>query len=125
MFWLIPFVVLAVALAATVALCLSLRREVRVQTRRQRRRVDRILARLDEASAPLATRVVPAGPRPGFNRIRRVEALRLLSRGEGAAHVAAALGISPAEVDLLIRVQGISAAAPGPARQPVTTRTAS
>ena len=76
MFWLIPFVVLAVVLAATVALLLSLQRQVRIQTGRQGRRIDQILARLEIAPTPALV-----NPRAGFNRIHRVEALRLLRRG--------------------------------------------
>jgi DNA-binding NarL/FixJ family response regulator len=44
-----------------------------------------------------------------MNLSKRLQALRLLRRGEDIGHVAAALGISRREVELLVRVQEFSA----------------
>ena len=42
-----------------------------------------------------------------------VQAMRMVRRHEGIATIAAALGVTRKEVELLIRVQGISRAATG------------
>ncbi len=108
------FGLLALGLAAALALFLSLKYEVRMQANIDRARMDAILERLREAesSAPVASAVPPA-PEPillrsGMNLSKRVQALRLLRRGEDVSHVAAALGVSRREVELLLRVQKLS-----------------
>ncbi len=58
---------------------------------------------------PVEPEFVPAVPRSGFHLNRRSQALRLLRRGEDIAHVAAALGVPHREVELLVRVQQLSA----------------
>jgi hypothetical protein len=66
------------------------------------------LGRLEDTAAK-ETVFVPVAPRPGLNVNRRVHVQRLLRKGEDPAHIAAALGIPRAEVDLLIRVQDLVA----------------
>ncbi len=48
--------------------------------------------------------------RTSFNQTHRAQALRLLRRGEDIGHVAAALGVPRAEIELLVRVQQLNAA---------------
>lgn len=117
------YALLSAGLAASLLLFLSLKQELKLVERHQRRRFEEIAQRLEEAEEPVA--VVPQeGPRvlhsglvhsgsvqAGFNLNKRVHAVRLMRRGEDVAHIAAALGVPRAEVELLIRVQHLSAAA--------------
>lgn len=105
---LVPYAAIALGLGATLALFLSLKIEIRRNSRRERRRVDELLERLRDASpavsAPEAV-FVPASGRAGLNINRRTHILRLVRKGEDAAHIAAALGVPQKEVELLVRVQ--------------------
>jgi hypothetical protein len=111
----VPLVLAALGLAASLLLFLSTKREMRAQERRYNRRIEEMMDRLREASqvsppAPVPPEpiYVPVALRSGLNTSRRVQALRLLRRGETAAHVSAALGVPRQEIELLMRVQGIS-----------------
>ena len=103
----------ALGLLVTLALFLSLKWEFQRAARRERKRVDDMLDRLQsaapQASAPEPV-FVPVTQRAGLNINRRVHVQRLLKKGEDPAHIAAALGVPQAEVDLLIRVHGLGAA---------------
>lgn len=112
-----PLVFVALGLLASLLLFWSVKRELHRQTRKQRLAWERISARLDEAEARPereceAVVIVPA-VRTGFNLHRRVQAMRLLRRGADVAHIAAALNVPRKEVELLIRVQQLPAAAGG------------
>ncbi|HEY7335628.1 MAG TPA: hypothetical protein VH639_12150 [Bryobacteraceae bacterium] len=108
---------LGLGLAAMLILFLSLKRELRGFAREQHRRT----AALDEAIKAAATATAPAPPpadpavvsiarvSSGVNASKRFQAIRLLRRGEDAAHIAAALSVPRREVDLLIRVHRMSA----------------
>jgi DNA-binding NarL/FixJ family response regulator len=113
---------LALGLAAALALFLSVKREIRAQARANRARLDQILRQVNTAplhdtpppapeTAELAHLYTPPHTplRSGMNLSKRLQALRLLRRGEDIGHVAAALGISRREVELLVRVQEFSA----------------
>jgi len=108
------FGLLALGLAAALALFVSLKYEVRVQANIDRARMDAILKRLQDAeSRPSASSAAPPAPEPillrsGMNLSKRVQAVRLLRRGEDVSHVAAALGVTRREVELLMRVQKLS-----------------
>jgi hypothetical protein len=108
---LVPYAAVALGLMITLALFLSVKMELQRSARRERKRVDQMLDRLKEA-APAApeTVFVPVPLQPGFNINRRVHAGRLLRKGEDVGHVAAALGVPRAEVELLARVQAMTAA---------------
>jgi hypothetical protein len=112
---LVLFGLLAMGLAAALALFLSLKYELRVQTRKDRARLDAMLQRLQDAERPApepAASTAPSAPallRSGMNINKRVQAVRLLRRGEDVSHVAAALGVSRREIELLLRVQKLSA----------------
>ena len=114
----LQYALLLAGLAASLLLFFSLKRELRLANRRQQKRFDELARRLLEAEEPAVVAV--EAPRPahaGFNLNKRVQAMRLLRRGEDVAHIAAALGVPRAEVELLIRVQRMSAAAAGMAGQ--------
>jgi hypothetical protein len=108
------FGLLALGLAAALALFVSLKYELRVQANIDRARIDAILKRLHDAesraAAPAAAAPVPEPVllRSGMNLSKRVEAVRLLRRGEDISHVAAALGVTRREVELLMRVEKLS-----------------
>jgi hypothetical protein len=111
---LLPYAAVALALAITLALFLSVKVEMLRNSRRERKRVDDLFGRLQEAApSPPETVFVPVALQPGFNIHRRVHAGRLLRKGEDVAHVAAVLGVPRAEVELLARVQEMTAAAGG------------
>ncbi len=104
-----PYVLTTAGLVSTLALFMALKREIRRQAQRQKARVEEMAFRLREAERPPEPSValVPAPARAGLNLNKRVHAMRMLRRGEDIGHVAAALGVSRREVELLIRVQSI------------------
>lgn len=113
-FALLPYAAVAMSLALTLALFLSVKADLQRTARRERKRVDEMLRRLEEASPPGAPPepvFVPVAAPPAFNLNRRVQAARLLRKGEGAAHVASVLNVPQAEVELLARVQQMAASA--------------
>jgi hypothetical protein len=104
----LPYAAVAFGIAATLVLFVSLKLEMQRTARRERKRVDVMLARLDEASTGGSDPVfVPVSLPAHFHRNRRVQAARLLRKGEDTAHVAAALGMPRAEVELLARVMSL------------------
>lgn len=111
MVWLIPCILLTLGLVGALALFLSVKRELRVNARRTQKRMEQLMAQLEQKAAtpaaPAETVYVPVTPPSGMNQTRRVQALRLLRRGEGIEHVCAALGMPRCEVELLIRVQDL------------------
>lgn len=110
----IQCIVVALALIACLALFVTLKQEIQRGTRRNRDRIEQMSARLTEACAARAldpVAIASVTPRPGFNLTRRTQALRLLRRGEAISHVAAVVGVQAREIELLIRVQKMVAAA--------------
>ena len=105
---LIQYGFLALGLMACLSLFLALKHEILRHGRRQRRKLDEMDRKVEDAAArhPDAI-IVPAAPQAGFNLSKRVQAMRLLRRGEDVGHIAAALGVPRSEVELLIRVQEI------------------
>jgi septal ring factor EnvC (AmiA/AmiB activator) len=111
------------ALAAAPILYLSLRRELRTTLREQRdkeaalgaevydirAKLQTLDAKLQElaaaASEPAAMQQIPSA----VNMSKRIQAIRMLRRGENSAHIAAALGMARQEVELLIRVHQMGA----------------
>jgi hypothetical protein len=112
----LPYLVLALGLIGSLLLFFSLKHELHAQSRKQRQKMDGLAAGL-KAVAEQEALLEPSGPRPGpgFNLNRRVQAMRMLRRGEGTTHIAAALGVPDKEVELLIRVQRITAGSTIPA----------
>ena len=106
-----PYAFIGLGVIANMLLFASVKRDVWNETRRQRRLLEQITVRLEEAEvrheAPSEPLILSRPPCSGFNLTLRVQALRLLRRGEDIAHVAAALNVPRSEVELLIRVQQI------------------
>ncbi len=108
---LIPCILLACGLIASLALFFSMKREVRTNALKSGKRFDEIAKRVEEARArePEPIYVPPAQPRSGLNMNKRVQAMRMVRRNEDISHISAALGVTRKEVELLIRVQKMSA----------------
>jgi hypothetical protein len=109
---LISHIVLVLTLAATLLLFLSVKREIQVRASRERQRVDALVnamaERLRDASTPPPEPVyLPVTLRSGLNISNRIQAMRMLRRGEDVAHTAAALGVPGCEIELLRRVEAI------------------
>lgn len=116
------YTLLALGLGAASYLFLTLKKELRVLKLRCSRReqtleeaLQALVMRLEQTRGELKQareerdQVPPAGPISGMNFTKRGQALRMLRRGEGSEHVAAALHLSQGEVDLLRKVHGILA----------------
>ena len=110
---LLPLAFVALGLGGVLFLFVSVKRELYKQSLKYRVSFEQVLERLQEADRPAPAPAVPPPLmlplRPGLNIQRRVQALRLLRRGEDVAHVAAALGVPRREVELLIHVQELGA----------------
>jgi DNA-binding NarL/FixJ family response regulator len=110
---------LALGLLAALGLFLNLKMEVEKRSRRERANVDAMLARLVEAEsrmapAPLTLVEHPfIVPRPGLNLSRKVQVARLLREGMDSSQIAAELGMSRREVQVLAGVQAMVAHAAG------------
>ena len=111
---LIAFLILATGLLAGLYLFFSLKTEMQASERKQQKRIDEFAERLRQAEVPLesAGEMDPSPAtyplRSGFNLNKRVQAMRLLRRGEDISHIAAVLGVPQKEVELLIRVQQLT-----------------
>ncbi|HEY4361899.1 MAG TPA: hypothetical protein VGN17_13055 [Bryobacteraceae bacterium] len=108
---LLPFVLLAAGLGGTLALFVGIKRDLHRQSRAHRASIERVLQEIRETErpAPPPAALPPLTLRPGLNVQRRVQALRLLRRGEDISHITAALGVPRREVELLVRVHQLSA----------------
>jgi hypothetical protein len=104
----------ALGLLGALGLFVSLKREVEARSRREAERVEAMLARLVEAETRWAPQPLPAiepklvVPRSGLNLSKRVQVMRLLRQGEDTSRIAAALGLSRAEVQLLASVETLA-----------------
>ncbi len=108
--YILQYSVLALGLVASLCLFLSLKRELHLQRQKHCREIDEIRSHLKSAAEQEPVQIIsPPVPHSGFNLSRRVQAMRLSRRGEGAEHIAAALGVPDREVELLLRVQRMSA----------------
>jgi len=110
---LIQYVLLAAGLIGSLALFVSVKREIQRNAAKSCKRIEDVAARINEvpprdAAEPV---LVYSAPRSGLNMNKRVQAMRMVRRHEGIATIAAALGVTRKEIELLIRVQGISRAA--------------
>ena len=119
-----PLLLLGAGAVAAVMLFLSLRREAM----EMRRRMAMLERTANEAFAVLHSRmediddrlrqaeersVASAPAHSGLNSGNRAQALRMLRRGVDARAIAASLNLPRPEIELLIRVQRLSAASEG------------
>jgi hypothetical protein len=103
---LILYSLLAVSLAASLTLFWSIKREMHTQALKNRKRMDQLLRTLEAPVKTLEPVYIPVmTPRSGLNISTRVQAMRMVRRNEDVSHIAAALGVTRREVELLIRVQ--------------------
>ncbi len=104
----IPILILcaldSVGFAATLALFWSVKRDIHSQALKNRRRIDQLARAIGQAPAQPEPVCAPAPARPGLNISTRVQAMRMFRRNEDVSHIAAALGVTRREVELLIRV---------------------
>jgi Protein of unknown function (DUF2802) len=112
LFSFLQLALLALGLTAACVLFLNVKREMDVQARLNRVRWDDVLTQLragEEAAKAASTGIRP--PMIAFsamNQSTRMQAVRLLRRGEDVSHIAAAFGIPRKEVELLVRVHQLS-----------------
>lgn len=110
---LIQYALLALGLISTLILFVSVKREIHSSSAQHRRRMEDLSRELSEVAAIQAEPAfIPAPARSGLNMTKRVQAMRMLRRNENVSHIAAALGVTHREVELLIRVQRLSAVNP-------------
>jgi hypothetical protein len=101
---LILYSLLAAGLITSLGLFWSVKRDIQTQAARNRRRLDE-LSRTIATPAPAPEPVyLPPPPRSGLNISKRVQAMRMVRHNQDVSHIAAALGITRREVELLIRV---------------------
>jgi hypothetical protein len=112
---LMPYALIALALMGSLGLFVALKGDLWKSARNQRRRMEQITQRLEQAwERPVALLAAPPAPqaaRSSLNYTRRVQALRMVRRGDDPSRIAAVLGITRQEVDLLIRVQSLAKSA--------------
>jgi hypothetical protein len=112
---LISYVLLTLGLATTLFLFLSAKRDMLAHAVRERKRVDALVdamaERLREVWTPPPEPVYLPALRSGLNIGTRMQALRMLRRGEDRERTAAALGVPRCEIELLSRVEAIAAKA--------------
>lgn len=116
---------LALGLIAAIALVAGARRDLRRETRQRERALKAIEAKVAALPREAKKAPVPASVpdqrgtanvvanslpalRSGVNLNWRVQALRLLRRGQDVAHISTVLGVSRREVELLIRVHQLA-----------------
>ena len=103
---LILYSLLALGLAASLGLFWSVKREIHAQALKNRKSIAELSRTLEAAPVkePEPVYIPPAAPRSGLNISKRVQAMRMVRRNEDVSHIAAALGVTRREVELLIRV---------------------
>jgi hypothetical protein len=105
---LVLYALFAAGLAASLSLFWGIKREIHAHARRNRQRLDDLLRTLETPPAqPEPVYLPPSAPRSGLNLSKRVQAMRMVRRHENVSHIAAALGVTRREVELLIRVHRI------------------
>jgi hypothetical protein len=120
---LLLFALLALGLIASVYLLFSAQGAIQRQARKNKRaiadlakHVSSVLPAIPQAPREVDAEIAPAaygGPgaaRPPLNVSKRIQALRLLRRGQDIAHVSAVLGMTRKEIELLLRVQQMASA---------------
>ena len=120
---------LVAGLVAAMVLVMGAKRDFRRETRKREKALEALAAKV--AALPAKVKVSPpaapvavepdasvaAAPgvlsvRSGINLNWRVQALRMLRRGQDVAHVSTALGVSRREIELLIRVHQLASGRP-------------
>ncbi|HLH38314.1 MAG TPA: hypothetical protein VKX39_04130 [Bryobacteraceae bacterium] len=107
---LFQYALLAAGLIGALALFLSVKREIQRDAASNRKRLEEMAARVGEFQkiAPEPVYIPVPAARSGLNLSKRVQAMRMVRRNEDVSTVAAALGVTRKEVELLVRVQSLS-----------------
>jgi len=108
----LPYVVIVLGLTACLLLFVSLKREFESRWLRYAHTFEELSARLKAAEEQVTPQAVPAIaplPPPGFNWNQRVRAQRLSRQGKGASEIAGVLGAPAKEIELLLRIQQLTA----------------
>ncbi len=99
------YVLLSAGLGASLVLFWSVKREIYAHAAKNRKRMEELARTIAETPAKDPEPVYIPGPaRSGLNISKRVQAMRMFRRNEDVAHIAAALGVTRREVELLVRV---------------------
>ena len=107
---LFQYALLVLGLTGSLGLFLNMKREMRSQATKQGARIEELASKICTAPPAAEPVYVAVAPTSGLNVSKRVQAMRMLRRKEDVSHVAAALGVTRAEIELLIRVQKLSPA---------------
>jgi hypothetical protein len=119
-FSLMYLLVMTAALSACIYLFITLKRDIRGMEMRSLRRREKLREQLSEIAEEVETmrreiEVMEQRADPSANVTRalgsgvRIQALRMIKRGQGPEHISAALSIPRNEVELLIKVQRLMA----------------
>jgi hypothetical protein len=118
-----PLALLAVAAIACLLIFMSLEKEIRrlklllaerkkpevASSRELRLKLDDLNARIRDAEERAGIAPPPPASRPtSVNLNKRTQAIRLARKGETPNHIAASLSIPRKEVELLLKVYGLS-----------------
>jgi DNA-binding NarL/FixJ family response regulator len=90
--------------------CAEFERAAAARMREQQAAIQALKAELGELQNPAY--LAPAGQGGGMNLTRRSQALRMHRAGDSPERIAATLGMSRTEIDLLLKVQRTFAARP-------------
>ena len=104
---LILYSLLAAGLIASLGLFWSVKHEIHDYARKSKKHLDQLSRTLQTPAAQSEPVYISVAPRSGLNISKRVQAMRMVRRNEDVSHIAAALGVTRREVELLIRVQQI------------------
>ena len=115
-----PYAALALGMSLCLYLFISLKRDLRSGEQRSSKKLAALEAGLHAKSAILDERwaelsqisgllVAPPPLRSGMNLTKRSQALQMHRRGESPKDIAAILSLPQREVDLLVKVQAITA----------------
>jgi len=104
----LPYAMLAVGLGLCLFLFISVKMEMRALEKRaaqQQAAFESELRRLSESAEQPRPVQVTGG---SLDLTKRTHAMRMDRRGESAATIAAALGVPRNEIDLMLKLQGLS-----------------
>jgi hypothetical protein len=115
-----PYAALAMGMSLCLFLFISLKRDLRSGEERSNKKLMALEADLQAKAALLDERwnelshisallVPPAPLRSGMNLTKRSQALQMVRRGESPAEIASTLSLPQREVELLMKVQRMSA----------------
>lgn len=107
-----PYILIAFTLTSSLVGFLAVALEMQVTASKNRKKLEELSLNLRNAPVPAPEPAyAPPAPRSGLNISKRVQAIRMFRRNEDVSHIAAALGATRKEIELLIRVHKMTASA--------------